>query len=207
MALARGSRLPSMRAGFVRLAVRICNVVWRQHGQAARPLLQFRLGQRTNRTRQDRAGEPYRTAYQYSTFLFAWDERRRGIASGPAVKLSAWTSLPSFKKYTGEINVRIGWFWDSGIEVRLGDEMNGYLAEENLRTVDEIVPWLQDAIAHFYPNSTYAASLDPELRSRAAIRLFLASKVGATAICPHCGAPKASMMEMRTSRLCLPTLR
>ena len=70
------------------------------------------------------------------------------------------------KIYASEINVRIGWFWDCGIEVRLGDDMNGYLAEENVRTVDEIVPWLQEAIAHFYPHSTYAASLDPELRSR-----------------------------------------
>ena len=54
------------------------------------------------------------------------------------------------KIYDSEINVRIGWFWDGGIEIRLGDDMNGYLAEETVRTVAEIVPWLQEAIAHFY---------------------------------------------------------
>jgi len=107
------------------------------------------------------------------------------------------------KIYDSEINVRIGWFWDCGIEVRLGDEMNGYLAEENMRTVDEVVPWLQEAIAHFYPNSTYAASLDPELRSRAAKRLFRPPKIGATAICPHCGAPNASMMDELIAYVCL----
>jgi len=34
--------------------------------------------------------------------------------------------------YDSEINVRISWLWDGGIDVRLGDEMNGYLAEENV---------------------------------------------------------------------------
>jgi hypothetical protein len=99
--------------------------------------------------------------------------------------------------------VRIGWLWDCGIEVRLGDDMNGYLAEENVRTVDEIVPWLQDAIAHFYPQSTYAASLDPELKSRVATRSFRPPKIGATAICPRCGAPNASMMEALLAYVCL----
>jgi hypothetical protein len=36
------------------------------------------------------------------------------------------------KIYDSEINVRINWFWDGGIEVHLGDEMNGYVAEETL---------------------------------------------------------------------------
>jgi hypothetical protein len=34
--------------------------------------------------------------------------------------------------YDSEINVRIGWLWDGGIEVRLGDDVNGYLAAETL---------------------------------------------------------------------------
>jgi hypothetical protein len=68
------------------------------------------------------------------------------------------------KIYDSEINVRIGWLWDGGIETRLGDDMNGYLAEETVRTVAEIVPWLQEAIAHFSPESSYARGLGPELR-------------------------------------------
>ena len=91
--------------------------------------------------------------------------------------------------YDSEINVEISWFWDGGIDLRLGDEMNGYLAEENVSSVDEIVLWLQEAIAHFYPNSTYASFLDAGVRERAARRIFVPPRIGARVICPHCAAP------------------
>jgi hypothetical protein len=39
------------------------------------------------------------------------------------------------KIYDSEINVGIGWHWDGGIEVRLGDEANGFLAQENVSSV------------------------------------------------------------------------
>ena len=96
------------------------------------------------------------------------------------------------KIYDSEINLRIGWFWYAGIEIRLGDDLNGYLAEETVRTVAEIVPWLQEAIAHFYPGSSYARSLSAEVRERAKQRLFQAPKIGAQVFCPHCGAPHAA---------------
>ncbi len=88
--------------------------------------------------------------------------------------------------------MQAGWFWDCGIEIRLGDDMNGYLAEETVKTVAEIIPWLQEAIAHFYPGSSYARSLSPKLRERAKQRLFQPPKVDAQVICPHCGAPHAA---------------
>jgi hypothetical protein len=100
------------------------------------------------------------------------------------------------KIYDSEINLRIGWFWDGGLEVRLGDDMNGYLAEETVKTVTEIIPWLQEAIAHFYSESSYARSLSPELRQRAKQRLFQPPKIGAQVICPHCGAPHAAPSPM-----------
>jgi hypothetical protein len=59
------------------------------------------------------------------------------------------------KIYDSEINVQISWLWDGGIDVKLGDEMNGYEAETNVKTVAEIVPWLQKAIHKHYPTSTY----------------------------------------------------
>jgi hypothetical protein len=90
--------------------------------------------------------------------------------------------------YDSKINVRISWFWDCGISVKLGDETNGFLAEEIVPSMVDIVPWLQEAIARFYPTSTYAASLTPEVHERAARRVFLAPKMGASAICPYCGA-------------------
>jgi hypothetical protein len=63
------------------------------------------------------------------------------------------------------------------------------VAEETVPAVAEIVPWLQEAIAHFYPTSTYAASLSPEVRERAAARQFLPPRIAARVNCPHCGAP------------------
>ncbi len=96
------------------------------------------------------------------------------------------------KIYDSEINVRISWLWDGGIEVRLGDEMNGFLAEERVGLVTEIVPWLQEAIAHFFPNSSYAASLSEEVKESAKNRLFLPPKIGASVIRPFCGTPHAA---------------
>ena len=57
--------------------------------------------------------------------------------------------------YDSESNVSISWLWDGRIDVKLGDEMNGYEAEANLCTVAEIVPWLQKAIHQHLPTSTY----------------------------------------------------
>jgi hypothetical protein len=94
--------------------------------------------------------------------------------------------------YDSEINVRISWLWDGGIDVRLGDDVNGYLAEETVQSIAEIVPWLQEAISHFYPVSPYAKSLDPATRERAGHRLFRMPKVGFEVRCPHCGAPHAA---------------
>jgi hypothetical protein len=92
------------------------------------------------------------------------------------------------KIYDSEINVRISWLWDGGIDVWLGDEVNGYVVEETVSAAAEIAPWLQEAIAHFYPTSTYAASLSAEVRERAAVRQFLPPRIAARVNCPHCGA-------------------
>ena len=59
--------------------------------------------------------------------------------------------------------MKISWFWDGGIDVRLGYEISAYMAEENVQSVCEIVPWLQEDTAHFYPTSTYAVSLGTNL--------------------------------------------
>lgn len=43
------------------------------------------------------------------------------------------------KIYDSEINVRISWIWDGGIQVRLGDEMNGFLAEETTSLISATI--------------------------------------------------------------------
>jgi hypothetical protein len=59
------------------------------------------------------------------------------------------------KIYDSEINVHLSWLWDGGIDIKLGDEMNGFQAETNLQSMTDIVPWLQTAIHKHYPTSTY----------------------------------------------------
>lgn len=44
------------------------------------------------------------------------------------------------KIYDSEINIAIGWLWDGGITVRLGDEVNGYLADEAVPTIADVSP-------------------------------------------------------------------
>jgi hypothetical protein len=45
-------------------------------------------------------------------------------------KLKALTSIELQKIHDSEINIRIGWLWDGGIDVRLGDEVNRFLKDE-----------------------------------------------------------------------------
>jgi hypothetical protein len=55
------------------------------------------------------------------------------------------------KMYDSAIHVNIGWLWDGGIDVSIGnDEFKG-----NVETVAEVLPWLQAAIAKHYPDSRY----------------------------------------------------
>jgi hypothetical protein len=86
--------------------------------------------------------------------------------------------------------------WDGGIDVWVGDDVNGYLAQESVPSAAEIVPWLQEAVAHFYPSSTYAKSRPADVIERARIRLFLPPQVGAQVRCPDCGAPHAAPSGM-----------
>ena len=100
------------------------------------------------------------------------------------------------KIYDSEINVEISWLWDGGIEVRLGDRLNGFLAETNVTLVADIRPWLEEAIAHFYPDSTYAKSLPMEVRDRARRQIFVAPRVGAQVRCPLCVARNPNFVRI-----------
>jgi hypothetical protein len=100
------------------------------------------------------------------------------------------------KIYDSEINVEISWLWDDGVEVRLGDRMNGYVAEATVLSTTEIVGWLQEAIAHFYPDSSHARGLDAETGERAARQTFFLPRTAAHVTCPHCGAANANQSRM-----------
>ena len=47
--------------------------------------------------------------------------------------------------YASQLNCSISCFWDSNWDVKLGDELNGFVAEGNFRTVDEVAEFLHAA--------------------------------------------------------------
>jgi hypothetical protein len=58
--------------------------------------------------------------------------------------------------YESEINASISWLWDGGIDVALGDELNGYDAEGQVSTFAEATAWLRDQACKHYPDSGFA---------------------------------------------------
>jgi hypothetical protein len=45
--------------------------------------------------------------------------------------------------YDREINFSISCFWDDGFTVKIGDELNGFLAETTVATYAEALEWLE----------------------------------------------------------------
>lgn len=64
--------------------------------------------------------------------------------------------------YDSEINFSISVFWDGGFDVKLGDAMNGFDAETNVRTYLEVESWLEAKAKEIYPDSLFATGKYPE---------------------------------------------
>ena len=58
--------------------------------------------------------------------------------------------------YESEINASISWVWDGGINVELGDPLNGYAANDKVSTFAEATAWLRDQACKHYPDSEFA---------------------------------------------------
>lgn len=63
--------------------------------------------------------------------------------------------------YDSEINAKISWMWDGGIDVQLGglpgyNDDAKYDDRENVRTIAEAENWLKEKAIEYYPNSTFA---------------------------------------------------
>ena len=58
--------------------------------------------------------------------------------------------------YKSEINCSVSTFWDGGFTVKLGDEMNGFVAEMECRTATETAEFLDRAAREHFPYSAYA---------------------------------------------------
>lgn len=53
--------------------------------------------------------------------------------------------------YDNEINISINWFWDNGIDVAIGDDINGWEDSGNFDTIKEAMEWLEKTIPVYYP--------------------------------------------------------
>jgi len=68
--------------------------------------------------------------------------------------------------YASEINVEISWLWDGridvkvgrrrGINVKLGDPLNGFDAKGTVKTMVEAAVWLRDQACQHYADSEFA---------------------------------------------------
>lgn len=58
--------------------------------------------------------------------------------------------------YNSEINCAVSCFWDGGWDVKLGDDMNGYQAEDNFDDLAEAAKWLTAEAKRHYPESQFA---------------------------------------------------
>ena len=60
--------------------------------------------------------------------------------------------------YDSEINVSLSWFWDAGFTVKIGDEVNGFVAQTTVATLLEVQDWLIETVKELYPGSWYVTS-------------------------------------------------
>lgn len=70
--------------------------------------------------------------------------------------------------HDSEINASISWFFDGQFHARLGDDMNGFVAESVSATLEDAIDWLiAEAVKH-YPGSAFdrAAPAQPVRRVR-----------------------------------------
>jgi hypothetical protein len=58
--------------------------------------------------------------------------------------------------YHSEINVSVTSFWDAGFDVKLGDKLNGFVAEANFKYWGQVEPWLRDKAIEHFPDSLFA---------------------------------------------------
>ncbi len=64
--------------------------------------------------------------------------------------------------YDSEINFSISCFWDGGFDVKLGDDINGFVAEGHAKTFDEAVAWFDREARKHYPGSLYVTGKYPD---------------------------------------------
>jgi hypothetical protein len=67
--------------------------------------------------------------------------------------------------YASEINASISWLWDGGIDVKLGEALNGYRAEGKVGTFGAAAEWLREQALIHYSHSEFARKYAQKERS------------------------------------------
>jgi hypothetical protein len=60
--------------------------------------------------------------------------------------------------YDNEINLMVQFssFYDGGFIVKIGDNLNGFRAEDQVKTWNEVEKWLRTKVVELYPDSKFA---------------------------------------------------
>lgn len=68
--------------------------------------------------------------------------------------------------YDSEINFEVSGFYDAGFDMRLGDALNGFVAQGKVETWEAAEAWLRDQALALFPDSKFAQD---ELRAAEAL--------------------------------------
>src|SRR5947209_4281381 len=82
-----------------------------------------------------------------------------GSKTRPDPEFELTDELASFIEalHGSEINGEVGWFFDNVWRAKLGDPLNGYVAErDGFLSLGQAVRWLSDNALEFYPDSQFA---------------------------------------------------
>lgn len=60
------------------------------------------------------------------------------------------------KIYESEINVSIETFFDDGVSVKIGDNLNGFKFRKTLKTYSEAMETIIQKVQELYPDSIYS---------------------------------------------------
>jgi hypothetical protein len=69
------------------------------------------------------------------------------------------------KLFDSEINFRIETFWDAGFRWKLGDDVNGYVAEGEAKTLEDAAWSLAGAAREHFPESQFALTTGKRRRN------------------------------------------
>jgi hypothetical protein len=88
------------------------------------------------------------------------EEKEKVGTSAAAITVATCCGVPiTFPSSNACMTVRsisVSCFWDGEFDVRLGDAINGFVAQDKVRTWEEAAPWLRAQALFHHPNSGFA---------------------------------------------------